>query len=108
VYVSTVGIFGNTHGQVVDETYRRDLAEGFVSYYDETKYAAHVATETRIGAGAAIVIVQPSQVYGPGDYTAIGTQLRLAHDGGLQFVGLGGVGLGWVYVDDLAAGIVAA
>ncbi len=108
VYVSTVGIFGNTHGRVVDETYRRDLGDGFVSYYDESKYAAHVAAEARISAGAPIVIVQPSQVYGPGDRTALGEQLRLAHAGRLRFVGLGGIGLGWVHVDDLADGIVAA
>ena len=31
VYVSTVNVFGNTHGAVVDETYRRDLAAGFLS-----------------------------------------------------------------------------
>ena len=38
VYVSTVNVFGNTGGRVVDETYRRDESEGFLSYYDETKY----------------------------------------------------------------------
>ena len=38
VYVSTVNAFGNTNGQTVDETYERDEADGFVSYYDETKY----------------------------------------------------------------------
>ena len=31
VYVSTVNVLGNTHGRVVDETHRRDLAEGFLS-----------------------------------------------------------------------------
>ena len=31
VCLSTVNVFGNTHGRVVDESYRRDLAEGFVS-----------------------------------------------------------------------------
>ena len=35
VYVSTVNVFGNTHGRVVDETYRRDLTNGFLSWYDE-------------------------------------------------------------------------
>src|SRR5262249_10492648 len=34
VYVSTVGIFGNTHGQLVDETFRRDESKGFLSCYD--------------------------------------------------------------------------
>ena len=38
VYVSTVDIFGDTHGREVDETYRRDLDEGFLSCYDETKF----------------------------------------------------------------------
>ena len=38
VYVSTVNVFGNTKEQVVDESYQRDESEGFLSYYDETKY----------------------------------------------------------------------
>jgi nucleoside-diphosphate-sugar epimerase len=41
LYLSTVNVFGNTHGRIVDESYRRDLGEGFVSWYDETKYGAH-------------------------------------------------------------------
>ena len=38
VYVSTVNVFGNTGGRIVDETFRRDLTGGFLSYYDETKH----------------------------------------------------------------------
>ena len=108
VYVSTVGVFGNTHGKVVDETYRRNIREGFLSWYDETKYGAHEVAAQRARAGAPIVTVQPSQVYGPGDYTEIGNQLRLAHAGKLPYRALEDVGLGFVYVDDLAVGIVAA
>ena len=59
VYVSTINIFGNTNGQTVDESYRRDEADGFVSTYDETKYRAHVIAEERAAQGAPIVIVQP-------------------------------------------------
>ncbi len=62
--MSTINVFGNTRGRVVDETYRRDLTRGFLSYYDETKYLAPIATEARIEAGAPIVIVQPGFVYG--------------------------------------------
>ena len=65
VYVSTVNVFGNTHGRIVDETYRRDLAEGFLSWYDETKYRAHEAAEQRIAAGAPIVIVLPGRSTAP-------------------------------------------
>jgi nucleoside-diphosphate-sugar epimerase len=108
VYVSTVGIFGNTRGQVVDETYRRNIREGFLTWYDETKFGAHEVALQRSRAGAPIVTVQPSQVYGPDDYTAVGEQLRLAHAGKLPYRAFDEVGLGWVHVDDLAAGIVAA
>src|SRR4030095_7318079 len=57
VYVSTLKAFGNTRGKVFAETYRRDLSEGFLSWYDETKYGAHEVAEQRIAAGAPIVIV---------------------------------------------------
>jgi dihydroflavonol-4-reductase len=108
VYVSTVGVFGNTHGRVVDETYRRNVRDGFVSWYDETKFGAHEVAAQRARAGAPIISVLPSQVYGPGDHTAIGQQLSLAHAGKLRYRALDDVGVGWVHVDDLAVGIVAA
>lgn len=108
VYVSTVGVFGNTHGEAVDETYRRNIREGFLSWYDETKFGAHEVAAQRARAGAPIVTVQPSQVYGPGDHTEIGEQLRLAHAGKLTYRALDQVGIGLVHVDDLARGIVAA
>lgn len=108
VYVSTVNVFGNTRGHVVDETYGRDLADGFLSWYDETKYGAHEVAEQRIAAGVPIVIAMPSQVYGPGDHSAFGEQLRLANTGRLPYRALDDVGVGLVHVDDLAAGIVAA
>jgi dihydroflavonol-4-reductase len=108
IYVSTVNAFGNTHGAVVDEDFRRDVATGFVSWYDETKYRAHEVAEARITRGAPIVVVMPSQVYGPGDHSAFGEQLTLAHDGKLPYLALDDVGVSLVHVDDLAGGILAA
>jgi dihydroflavonol-4-reductase len=108
VYVSTVGYFGNTRGQVADESYRRNVRDGFVSWYDETKFGAHEVVLQRSRAGAPIIPVLPSQVYGPGDHSAVGEQLALARAGKLPYLALADVGLGWVHVDDLAAGIVAA
>lgn len=108
VYVSTVGVFGNTRGAVVDESYRRNIREGFLSWYDETKFGAHEVASQRSRAGAPIVAVLPSQVYGPGDHSAVGEQLALAHAGKLPYRALENVGLGFVHVDDLAVGIVAA
>ncbi|HYI21676.1 MAG TPA: NAD-dependent epimerase/dehydratase family protein [Candidatus Limnocylindrales bacterium] len=108
VYISTVNVFGDTHGVAVDESYRRDLAEGFVSYYDETKFRAHEAAEKRIADGAPIVIVQPAQVYGPNDHSLASAQLEQAHAGKLRYLALANAGMAWVHVDDLATGIIAA
>ncbi len=108
VYVSTVNVFGDTRGKVVDETYRRDLAEGFLSWYDETKYGAHELAEQRIAGGAPIVIVMPSQVYGPGDHSGFGEQLQRAHAGTLRYRAVDDVRIGLVHVDDLAGGIMGA
>ena len=86
VYVSTANAFGNTRGEVVDETYRRDEKRGFVSWYDETKYRAHQAAEARIAQKAPIVIVMPTQVYGPNDHSEASAQLEMAYKGTLRFV----------------------
>ena len=53
VYVSTVGIFGNTHGKVVDETYEHPGKE-FTSYYEETKLEAHRIAKRMIADGPAL------------------------------------------------------
>jgi dihydroflavonol-4-reductase len=108
VYVSTVNVAGNTKGRIIDERFRRDLSDGFLTYYDETKYLAHRAVRERVDSGAPIVIVMPGVTYGPGDHTGIGQQLRGAHDGSLGYMALADVGISAVYVEDVAAGIVAA
>jgi nucleoside-diphosphate-sugar epimerase len=108
VYVSTVNVFGDTHGEIVDERYQRDETLGFVSYYDETKYRAHKAAEKRIAAGAPIVIAIPGQVYGPNDHSQASATLNAAFHGKVRTVPFPTVGLAWVHVDDVAAGIVAA
>lgn len=108
VHVSTVNVFGNTRGRIVDERYRRDLSDGFLSYYDETKFLAHRAAEERIVSGSPVVIVMPSTAYGEGDHSAVGARLKAAHDGTARYMAMGDTGVSPVLVDDLAAGIVAA
>jgi dihydroflavonol-4-reductase len=108
VYISTVNVFGNTHGRIPDETYERNVAEGFVSYYDETKYKAHLAAEHRIETGAPIVIVQPGTVYGTNDHSGVGAQLKAAFDGTARFIAFASTGVSLTHVDDIAGGIVAA
>jgi nucleoside-diphosphate-sugar epimerase len=108
VYVSTVNTFGNTDGLVVDEAYRRDIARGFISYYDETKFRAHEAAEARIARGAPLVIVQPGVVCGPMDHSVLGTQMEQAFRGRLPYRVVDNTGVTPIHVDDIAAGIVAA
>jgi nucleoside-diphosphate-sugar epimerase len=108
VCLSTINAYGNTHGRIVDETYRRDPNEGYGSYYDETKWLAQLAAEERIAAGAPVMIVQPGVTYGPGDHSSVGQQLLQAYLGTAAFIALGSLGISPVHVDDLAAGIIAA
>ncbi len=111
VYLSTVNVFGDTHGKVVDETYRRDpntKSGRYLSYYDESKFRGYLAAEERIATGAPIVIVQPAQVYGPDDHSWFGEQLGLAFRGKQPYVVFGTTGVAPVHVDDLADGIIAA
>jgi dihydroflavonol-4-reductase len=107
VYVSTVGIFGNTAGQVVDEQHAL-AAPPYGSVYEETKVAAHRKAQERIASGAPIVIVQPSAVYGPRDHSEIGDMLRRAAKGSLPALPFGDMGVTLVHVDDVAAGIILA
>lgn len=107
VHVSTVGVFGNTHGRVVDETHVRPDND-FLSCYDETKFLAHRYAQARIDRGAPIVIVQPGGVYGPGDHSEVGSQIERARRGELKFKVFPDLGFNLVFVDDAAQGIVLA
>jgi len=108
VYVSTINVFGNTKGQTVDESYRRDEADGFVSTYDQTKYRAHLLAEQRAAEGAPIVIVQPGSVYGPGDHALVGQMIEQASTGKMPAKAFPELGLNMVHVDDVADGIMLA
>jgi nucleoside-diphosphate-sugar epimerase len=107
VHVSTVNAFGNTHGKIVDETYRRDVTKGFVSYYDETKYLSHVAARELADSGAPILIAMPGTTYGPGDHSAFGAQLQQAFDGRLRAAAFTDAGVSPAHVDDVAGAIIA-
>lgn len=58
VYTSTLAVFGDTHGQIVDETYR--YTGPHLSEYDRTKWAVHYEVALPMTAeGLPLVIVQP-------------------------------------------------
>ncbi len=70
VYTSTLAVFSDTHGQLVDETYRHHGP--WLTEYDRTKWIAHYEiAEPMIRAGLPLVVVQPGVNYGPGDTSEI-------------------------------------
>jgi dihydroflavonol-4-reductase len=107
VYVSTIGVFGNTKGEVVDESYRHP-GKDFLSCYEETKYLSHLVALDRIEKGAPVVIVQPGGVYGPGDHSEIGNFIDQTRTGKLKLKMFPECGFNLVHVDDVAAGILLA
>jgi nucleoside-diphosphate-sugar epimerase len=108
VYVSTCGIFGNTHGKVVDETYEYP-GDSYTSYYEETKLEAHrVVKRMMAEEGLPGVIVQPGGVYGPGDTSQVADLLEQFFAGKLPLIPFPELGVCMTHVEDIAAGILLA
>ena len=105
VYVSTIAAFGNTHGKVVDETYRHP-GTGFTSYYEQTKYEAHQVAKRLIEDGLGAVIVQPGGVYGPDDHSQLGNLISQYVAGRLPLIPFPDFGMTVVHVEDVADGIL--
>jgi nucleoside-diphosphate-sugar epimerase len=107
VYTSTVGVFGNTHGQIVDETYRVAMPS-LVSEYERTKWAAHYEVAVPLQQQSApIVIVQPGGVTGPDDISP----MNLVYDLYLKRMPImmgPRAGVTVAHVDDIADGHVLA
>lgn len=75
VYTSTLAVYSDTRGRVVDENYRFDGKH--LTQYDRTKWEAHYHVAVPLQqAGLPLVIVQPGLVYGPGDGSAMASMRR--------------------------------
>ena len=105
VYTSTVALNSDTHGEVVDESYR--FTGRHITEYDRTKGDAHDAALEYAELGLPLVIVQPSVIYGPGDTSTLGEVSRRVTRGRFQ-PGPGSGGACWVHVDDVATGHLLA
>jgi nucleoside-diphosphate-sugar epimerase len=106
VYTSTLAVFSDTHGQLVDENYRFNGAH--LSEYDRTKWQAHYEIALPMTQnGLPLVIVQPGVNYGPGDPSAIGNALRDYLQGKLPIVP-DQVAYCWAHVEDTARGHLQA
>ena len=69
VYTSTLAVNSDTHGKVVDETYR--FTGKHLTEYDRTKAEAHRVAEQFIARGLPLVIAMPGGIYGPGDTSVL-------------------------------------
>jgi len=108
VYVSTVGIFGNTRKRVVDESYENPETD-FTSYYEETKLEAHKLVQRMIDEqGLPAIVVQPGGVYGPGDTSQVADLLEQFFAGKLPLMPFPEMGMCMTHVEDIAGGILLA
>lgn len=106
VYTSTLAVFSDTHGQLVDETYVYNGPH--LSEYDRTKWVAHYeVADPMIAAGLPLVIVQPGLVYGPGDTSSVRTTLVQYLRRRLPAIP-SRTAYCWAHVDDIARGHLRA
>ena len=100
VYTSTLAVFSDTKGQVVDESHRH--AGPWLSEYDRTKWLAHYeVAEPMMREGLPLVIVQPGVVYGPGDTSPLRDTL-VQYLRGRLLMTPGKTAFCWGHVDDTA------
>ena len=105
VYTSTLAVNSDTHGRVVDETYRFNGRH--LSVYDDSKARAHHIAESFIAKGLPLVIVQPGLIYGPGDTSGVRTMLIQYLQRKLPAIPKQSA-YAWGHVEDVAHGHVLA
>ena len=105
VYTSTLAVNSDTHGQVVDESYR--FSGRHLTLYDWSKAEAHRVAETFIAGGLPLVVVQPGLIYGPGDTSGVRTMLVQYLQRKLPAVPAGAA-YSWAHVGDDAEGHLRA
>lgn len=104
VYCSTIGVYGDTQGQIIDETFQRQQS-GFSSAYDRTKYEAQQIVDRTTGIHR--VSVMPSGIFGSDD-PHFGPVLQQFLKGGLKVWAGGARITGIVHVDDLVEAMLLA
>ena len=106
VYTSTLAIFSDTHGRLVNETYRYNGPH--LSEYDRTKWVAHYeVADPLIATGLPLVIVLPGVVYGPGDTSSVRTTFRQYLRRKLPAIPAR-TDFSWAHVDDIVHGHILA
>jgi nucleoside-diphosphate-sugar epimerase len=109
VYCSTCGALGpHTPGELPAESAGHTDPESLGSYYNESKYAAHVLAAEAAGDGAPVVTVMPGAIYGPKDTSVLASGIRLIIRGVMVVGALDDGEFTWVHIDDVARGHILA
>jgi dihydroflavonol-4-reductase len=106
VYCSTIGVYGDTQGRVIDETFERQQKD-FSSAYDSTKYEAQRLVDQFAAAGLPVVSVMPSGIFGADD-PHFGPVMDTFLKGRLKVWAGGDRITGIVHVDDLVSAMLLA
>ena len=106
VYCSTIGIFGNTKGKAVNETFKREQID-FSGEYDITKYQAQQLVDEFASKGLPVVSILPSGIFGADD-PHFGPVIQQFMKGRLKVWAGGDRITGIVHVDDLVAAMILA
>ena len=106
VFTSTVAVFGDTKGAVVDESYQ--APETSLTEHARTKWLAHYKVAVPlIQRGAPIIIVVPGGVYGPGGRGMVADMMRIFYRGYPVIAGADTV-FTFAHVADIAEGHILA
>ena len=106
VYCSTIGVFGDTKGKIIDETFQRTQTD-FSSAYDYTKYQAQELVNQFAAQGLPIVSILPSGIFGADD-PHFGPVIQQFLKGRLKIWAGGDRITGIVHVDDLVDAMILA
>src|SRR5512138_279552 len=107
VFTSTIGVFGDTRGKLVDEIY--EYKGQFSTVYERTKWTAHYQVVLPlIKQGAPVVIVMPSATFGPDDHSTVNDLMKLHMRERLPILPGKETTFSHVYVDDVAEGHILA
>ncbi|HAG82914.1 MAG TPA: epimerase [Cyanobacteria bacterium UBA12227] len=106
VYCSTIGVFGDTKGKIIDETFQRTQTD-FSSAYDYTKYQAQELVNQFATQGLPIVSILPSGIFGADD-PHFGPVIQQFLKGRLKIWAGGDRITGIVHVDDLVDAMILA
>jgi nucleoside-diphosphate-sugar epimerase len=107
VFLSSISIFGDTGGELVDETFVP--AQPPPGEIGRALWRAHYEVALPLlEAGAPIITVMPGVVYGPGDTGWPARLMRRFYRGALPVVPAPETTLTYAYVEDVARGCVLA